>query len=91
MVWGTLVDIKDQLRFGSETPCRERFKVAALKLFQPVPLRLGIGSQRFLDRGKSLKRLLGPTAMEFGCAGFKGKPSFKVISRLDAFASMRAL
>jgi hypothetical protein len=29
--------------------------------------------------------------MEFGCVGFKGKPGFKVITRLDAFASMRAL
>jgi hypothetical protein len=60
MLWGTLVDIKDQLRLGFGTPCRDRLKVAALKFLQPVPLCLGIGSQCFPDRGGSLRRFHWP-------------------------------
>ena len=77
MVWGTLLDIKDQLRFGSETPCRDRFKVAALKLFQPVPLRLGIGSQRFLDRGGFVKRLHRPNRHGVWLRRLQGKAEFQ--------------
>ena len=77
MLWGTLADIKDQLRFGFGTPCRDRFKVAALKLFQPVPLRLGLRGLWFLDQGGSLRRLHWPNRYGVGLRGPQGEGGFQ--------------
>jgi hypothetical protein len=35
------------------------------------------------DGGRSLKRLHGSTALEFGCTGFKRKPDLKDFTGLD--------
>jgi len=60
MLWETLVDIKDELRLRFGTLCRDRFKVATLKLLQPAPLCLSLMSQWLVDRGKTVRRLHWP-------------------------------
>jgi len=44
MLPGTLADIKNQLWLGLGIHSRDRFKVAALKLLQPVSLCLSLRS-----------------------------------------------
>ena len=73
MLWKTLVEIKDQLRVGFGTPCRDQFKVAALKLLQPAPLCLGLMSLWLPDRGGSLKRLHVPNRYGVWLRGFEGE------------------
>ncbi len=77
MLSGTLVDIKDQLRLGFGTPRRDRFKVAALKLLQPVPLCLGLRSLWLPDRGGSLKRLHRPNRHGVWLRGYEGEAGFQ--------------
>jgi hypothetical protein len=77
MLWETLVDIKDQLRLGVGTPCRDRFKVATLKLLQPTPLCLGLRSLWLPDQGGSLKRLHRPNRYGVWLRGLEGESGFQ--------------
>jgi hypothetical protein len=77
MLWGTLVDIKDQLRLGFGTPCRDWLKVAALKLLQLAPLCLGLRSLWLPDRGGSLERLHRRNRYGVWLRGLQGEARFQ--------------
>ncbi len=77
MGWGTLLDMKDPLRLGFGTPCRDRFKVAALKLLQPAPLCLNLRNLWLPDRGGSLKRLHRPNRYGVWLRGLEEEGGFQ--------------
>jgi hypothetical protein len=58
-------------------PARRDYGQAGLKLFQPVPLHLGIDSQWFPDRGGSLRRLHWPNRYGAGLRGPQGEAGFQ--------------
>jgi hypothetical protein len=91
ILWEAPVGIKNEglVRLSNSMPIP--LKGGRSKASPATPLCLGPRGLWLPDRGGSLKRLHRPNRYEVWLLGFEGKPGFKVIPTLDAFASMRAL
>ena len=81
MLWGTLVGIKKCRGAPLRAPQDGGHRGPPLQLSENGFSE--IGSMVAFDGGRSLKRLHGPTALEFGCMGIKGKPDLKVFRGVD--------